>query len=54
MKKKKQHYVPQCYLEAWTMLGGKQVNVYDKIKKTQRINNIEDVAEKNYFYDIDL
>lgn len=33
MKKKKQHYVPQCYLEAWTMSGGNQVNVYDKIKK---------------------
>lgn len=54
MKKKKQHYVPQCYLEAWTIPGGKQVNVYDKIKKTNRVNNIEDVAEKNYFYDIDF
>ena len=54
MKKKKQHYVPQCYLEAWTMSSGNQVNVFDKIKKTSRVNNIEDVAEKNYFYDIDL
>ena len=36
------------------MSNGKQVNVYDKIKKTNRVNNIEDVAEKNYFYDIDL
>ena len=49
MKKKKQHYVPQCYLEAWTISGGKQVNIYDKVKKENRINNIEDVAEKNIF-----
>lgn len=33
MKNKKQHYIPQCYLEAWAVLGGKQVNVYDKVKK---------------------
>ncbi|MBE6992002.1 MAG: DUF4238 domain-containing protein [Ruminococcaceae bacterium] len=53
-RKKKQHYVPQCYLEAWAIPGTHQLHVYDKKLKKQRINNILDVAEENYFYDIDL
>lgn len=53
-KKKKQHYVPQCYLEAWAIPGKHQIYVFDKQTKKQRINNISDVAEENYFYDIDL
>ena len=53
-KKKKQHYVPQCYLEAWVIPNTHQLYVYDKEQKKQRINNIMDVAEENYFYDIDL
>lgn len=43
-KKKKQHYVPQCYLERWAIAGTHQINVYDKNKQQSRINNIEDVA----------
>lgn len=52
--KKKQHYVPQCYLESWAIPDSYQVYVYDKAKKKPRTNNIEDVAEERYFYDIDL
>ena len=53
-KKKKQHYVPQCYLEAWAIPGKQQLCVFDKQMRKQRINSISDVAEENYFYDIDL
>lgn len=53
-KKKKQHYVPQCYLKAWTIPNTNQINVYDKELRVQRINNIIDVASENYFYDIDF
>lgn len=53
-KKKKQHYVPQCYLEAWAIKGTHQVHVYDKLKKKPRKNNIKDVASENYFYDINF
>ena len=31
-KKKKEHYVPQCYLEKWCIPGSLQVNVFDKEK----------------------
>lgn len=53
-KKKKQHYVPQCYLETWAIKGTHQVYVYDKQKKESRKNNIKDVASENYFYDINF
>lgn len=53
-KKKKQHYVPQCYLERWAMPGTYQVNVYDKNKQEPRVNNIEDVAQERFFYDINF
>ncbi len=53
-RKKKQHYVPQCYLEQWAIENTHQINVYDKVKKEDRQNNITDVASENYFYDIDF
>lgn len=53
-KKKKQHFVPQCYLEKWCIDGTKHTNVFDKIKEEQRQNHIEDIASENYFYDINL
>ena len=53
-RKKKQHYVPQCYLEQWAIENTHQINVYDKAKKENRQNNITDVASENYFYDIDF
>lgn len=53
-RKKKQHYVPQCYLNAWAIKDTHQIHVYDKQIRKQRINNITDVASENYFYDIDF
>jgi len=53
-RKKKQHYVPQCYLKAWAIDGTHQIHVYDKKLKKDRVNNILDVASENYFYDIDF
>ena len=53
-RKKKQHYVPQCYLEYWAIEGTHQIHVYDKKKKETRQNNIQDVASENYFYDINF
>jgi len=53
-KKKKQHYVPQCYLEAWAMPETHQINVYDKELRKSRVSNIIDVASENYFYDINF
>lgn len=53
-KKKKQHYVPQCYLEAWAIPGTHQINVYDKELRKPRVSNILDVASENYFYDINF
>lgn len=48
---KKEHVVPQCYLEAWTRTGSKQVFVFDKLRKMYRQNSIEDVACQRHFYD---
>lgn len=53
-KKKKEHYVPRCYLEKWCISGSEQVNVFDKEKDEPRINHIEDIASENYFYDLNL
>lgn len=52
--KKKQHYVPQCYLEAWAVPNTHQVFVYDKNLRQERKNNITDVASENHFYDVDF
>lgn len=51
-KTKKEHYVPQCYLEAWQIPNTHQIHVYDKTTDSFRINNIEDVASEHYFYDV--
>ena len=52
-KTKKQHYVPQCYLNAWAMVDKpKQIYVYDKVKDSYRENAIEDVASERFFYDV--
>ncbi len=53
-KKKKQHYVPQCYLESWRIPNTNQIFTFDKKKVEVRKNNISDVASENYFYDIDF
>ena len=51
-EKKKQHFVPQCYLENWQTSNEHHIFMYDKI--TQKISrpDIKDVAQKRYFYDI--
>lgn len=51
-KTKKQHYVPRCYLENFSIPDTYKINVYDKITKISRINNINDVASENFFYDV--
>jgi len=53
-KTKKQHYVPRCYLENFSIPGTYQINVYDKQLGSSRINSINDVASENYFYDIEF
>ena len=53
-KRKKQHFVPKFYLDSWSISDKKQVFVYDKKIKESRINRIDDVAEKNYFYNANL
>ena len=53
-KKKKEHYVPQGYLEKWCIPNTNQVNVFDKEQDNIRINNIIDVASENYFYDFNF
>ena len=51
-KTKKQHYVPQCYLKAWSFSDKEQIYVYDRITDSIRINSVKDVAAERYFYDI--
>lgn len=51
-KTKKQHYVPQLYLNAWCIPGTHHVHIYDKVADSYRTNNIADVASERYFYDI--
>lgn len=53
-KKKKQHYVPQCYLNAWAIPDTHQVYVFDKSLQTTQRNNIGNIASENYFYDMDF
>lgn len=53
-EKKKEHYVPQGYLEKWCIESSNQVHVFDKEKDKQRINHIKDVASERYFYDLNL
>lgn len=51
-KTKKQHYVPRCYLENFSIPDTYKINVYDKKSKISRVNSINDVASENYFYDV--
>jgi hypothetical protein len=51
-KTKKQHYVPRCYLENFSIPDTYKINVYDKKSKFSRVNSINDVASENYFYDV--
>lgn len=53
-EKKKQHYVPQSYLESWAIPGTHQVHVYNKSQRKTYFTNIENVAAERYFYDIDF
>ena len=48
---KKEHFVPQCYLEAWTRPGSLQVQVYDKKRNKYRSNSVEDISCQRRFYD---
>ena len=49
MVKKKQHFVPQCYLKNFANDNG--LFVLDKIRKNVYSSNICNVATSNYFYD---
>jgi hypothetical protein len=49
MIKKKQHFVPQCYLRNFTNDNG--LFVLDKIKQTIYSAKVGDIAQGNYFYD---
>lgn len=53
-EKKKQHYVPQSYLENWAIPGTHQVHVYNKTQRKTYFTNIGNVASERYFYDIDF
>ena len=51
---KKQHIVPQFYLNAWSISGKHQIHVFDKTTEQSRINNIGDVAAEHCFYDANM
>lgn len=51
-KVKKQHYVPRVYLKHFCERN-KTINVFDKNRLEKFKANINDIACKNYFYDID-
>lgn len=53
-EKKKQHYVPQCYLEQWSVPDKHQLYVYNKKQKRSYLASICDVASERYFYDFDF
>lgn len=50
---KKEHYVPQCYLQNFTNENGR-VQVFDKAILQERSQLTSEIAMENYFYDIDL
>ena len=52
-EKKKQHYVPRCYLEAWKTKDKYQTYVYNKKLKKAYLSNLHDVASERYFYDLE-
>ena len=49
MDKKKQHFVPQCYLKHFANENG--LFVLDKIQKKVYPAKVGDIAQGNYFYD---
>ena len=51
-KTKKEHFIPQCYLKAWTEPGTKQVFVYDKLRNQFRQNSIEDIGCERHFVSV--
>ena len=51
-KTKKQHYVPRVYLKYFCERN-KTINVFDKNQVEKFKANINDIACKNYFYDVD-
>ena len=51
-KIKKQHYVPRVYLKHFCERN-RTINVFDKNRVEKFKANINDVACKNYFYDVD-
>ena len=51
-KTKKQHYVPQCYLQHFTSEQSGHLFVYDKKTQKHWKGAISDVAEEGYFYDL--
>lgn len=53
-EKKKQHFVPRCYLERWAVPGEYQVYVFNKELNKSYLASIKNVASERYFYDIDF
>ncbi|MGI6694767.1 MAG: DUF4238 domain-containing protein [Christensenellales bacterium] len=53
-KIKKQHYVPQCYLQYFAKKNTQQVYVYDKRNRKSWCSAILDVAAEGYFYDLEF
>lgn len=51
-KIKKQHFVPKVYLKNFCERG-KIINVFDKEQLNKHKSNINDIASKNYFHDIE-
>lgn len=51
MPKSNEHFVPKCYLKAWTKEGTDQIQVYDKIRDSFRPSGIDKVACEHSFYD---
>ena len=41
-------------MNAWKIPNTNQINVYDIKTNKSRVNNVEDVASENYFYDMDF
>lgn len=55
-KVKKEHYVPQCYLNAFANKDGEDYKffVFDKYENKIRPGNVSNYASERYFYDVDF
>ena len=55
-KTQNEHYVPQCYLNAFAKKNGKEYRffVFDKFKNEVRPGNVSKYASERYFYDVDF